>query len=97
MEDSCRDLSEAVSLMKILLTNNRRFFHNEVLNSDGRKLYIKILKVVFRYCPKYRRMLRGLKGIYTIEAVVKVAERIFGMNEGEIKSMLSSNEEQLLP
>ncbi len=97
MEDSCRDLSEAISLMKVLLAGNRRFFHNEVLNSDGRKLYTKITRIISRYCPKYRRALHGLKGIYTLEAVVKVAERILGISEGEIKSMLSLSEERLFP
>ncbi|MEM1643966.1 MAG: hypothetical protein QW369_00575 [Desulfurococcaceae archaeon] len=97
MEDSCRDLSEAISLMKVLLIDSRKFFHNEVLNSDGRKLYIKILRAILKHCPKYRRMLQGLRGVYTLEAVIKVAERILGMSEGEIKSMLSLSEERLLP
>lgn len=97
MEDSCRDLSEAVSLMKSLLIDNKRFFHNEVLNSDGRKLYIKILRAVYKHCPKYRRMLHGLRGVYTLDVVIKVAERILGISRREVESMLSLSDEQLSP
>ncbi len=69
------------ALLRKLLIGYRRYFHNDVLNSDGRKLFEEILRMTVYEHPELRRLVYRLRRDPTIDSVLKLAELVLGRDE----------------
>ncbi|MEM2022014.1 MAG: hypothetical protein QXP80_07310, partial [Zestosphaera sp.] len=66
---------EARTLVVKLLSDRRRFFDkNNVLNSDGRRLLSKVIKLVLRDRPELRDFLSKVRRDPTLDNVMRLAE-----------------------
>ncbi len=66
------------ALLKKLLLGYKRYFHNDVLNSDGRKLFEEILRMTMYEHPELRRLIYRLRRNPTIDSVLKLAKIVLG-------------------
>lgn len=71
---------EARTLVVKLLSDRRRFFDkNNVLNSDGRRLLSKVIKLVLRDRPELRDFLSKVRRDPTLDNVMRLAEELLGV------------------
>lgn len=69
--------NEVESLVRKLLENKERFFDKtNTLNSDGRRLLNKIIKLTLSNHPELRKLASKTRKNPTIENVIKLAEEI---------------------
>ena len=71
------------ALLRKLLLGYRQYFHNDVLNSDGRKLFEEILRMTMYEHPELRRLIYRLRRDATINSVLKFAKIVLGEKEAE--------------
>ena len=64
------------SLLKILLSRDYKYFSNGILNSDGRRLFEKIIKLLMQLNPKYKKRIKKLRKNPTIENIRNFAKDI---------------------
>ncbi|MEO3993219.1 MAG: hypothetical protein QN229_02770 [Desulfurococcaceae archaeon TW002] len=71
-------MSEEVrNLVERLLTNKEEFFDKtNTLNSDGRRLLNKIIKLVLSKYPELRKLASKTRKNPTLENVIKLADEI---------------------
>lgn len=81
-----RDLQ---SLMRKLLRGYYLYFHNDVLNSDGRRLFEEILRMLMYEHPEYRRLVYRVRRNPDLDNVIRVA-RLF-LDEDEIHKLLDTS------
>lgn len=75
---------EVENLVRKLLTNRGEFFDKtNTLNSDGRRLLNKIIKLVLSNHPELRRLATKTRKNPTLENVAKLAEEILSTLEPE--------------
>jgi hypothetical protein len=74
--------TELENLIRKLLTRREVFFDKtNVLNSDGRRLLNKIIRMVLREYPELRKLVSKTRKNPTLENVIKLAEEITHMRE----------------
>ncbi|WFO75305.1 hypothetical protein J4526_09630 [Desulfurococcaceae archaeon MEX13E-LK6-19] len=66
------------NLLKKLLIGYHRFFHNDVLNSDGRKIFEEIVRMIVYEHPEYRRLVYKVRRNPDLEHVLKIASLVLG-------------------
>jgi len=71
------------ALLRKLLLGYKQYFHNDVLNSDGRKLFEEILRMTMYEHPELRRLVYRLRRNPTIDSVLKLAKIVLGDKEAE--------------
>lgn len=71
------------ALLRKLLLGYRQYFHSDVLNSDGRKLFEEILRMIVHEHPELRRSIYRLRRAPTIDSVLKLAKIVLGRREAE--------------
>lgn len=71
------------ALLRKLLLGYRQYFHSDVLNSDGRKLFEEILRMIMHKHPELRRSIYRLRRSPTIDNVLKLAKIVLGRKEAE--------------
>ncbi len=68
---------EVKSLVEKLITNRKEFFDKtNTLNSDGRRLLNKIIKLVLAEYPELRKLASKTRKNPTLENVIKLADEI---------------------
>ncbi|MEM1604395.1 MAG: hypothetical protein QXZ48_05840 [Zestosphaera sp.] len=73
---------EVENLIRKLLTNREEFFDKtNTLNSDGRRLLNKILKLVLSNHPELRGLATKTRKNPTLENVTKLAEEILNTHK----------------
>ncbi len=73
---------EAKKLMTKLLSNKSSFFDkNNVLNSDGRRLLSKVIKLTLRERPELRGILSKTRKNPTLDNVMRLAEELLGVED----------------
>lgn len=77
------------SLMRKLLRGYYLYFHNDMLNSDGRRLFEEILKMLMYEHPEYRRLVYRVRRNPDLDNVIRVA-RLF-LDEDEIHELLDTS------
>jgi len=81
---------ELKSLITKLLTNYRLFFSKDgVLNSEGRKLFENIARIVLREHPERKEIISKVRKKPTIDNIIKVAT--IYVDEDEVYELLNSN------
>lgn len=84
---------EVKSLLAKLLTNYRLFFSKDgMLNSEGRKLFENIARIVIREHPERKELISRVRKKPTIENIIKVAT--IYVSEDEVYELLSSDYEE---
>ncbi len=75
-EHICRDLRYLMT--KILYGRELYFDRNYYLNSEGRKIFIEIARLINKCFPHYRDRMRDLRKNPSIENIAKFAEELYG-------------------
>ncbi len=69
------------ALLRKLLLGYRTYFHNDVLNSDGRKIFEEILRMIMYEHPELRRIVYKVRRNPTIDSVLRIAVLVLGEEE----------------
>ncbi len=69
------------ALLRKLLLGYNKYFHNDVLNSDGRRLFMEILRMLLYEHPEYRRLVYRVRRRLDLDSVLRVAELVLGREE----------------
>lgn len=67
-----------MSLLEKLLLGYRKYFHNDVLNSDGRKIFEEALRMLLHEHPEYRRLIYRARRNPDLDHVIKITSLIVG-------------------
>lgn len=78
---------DVVHLMKKLLLGYNKFFHNDVLNSDGRKVLETIAKALLHEYPEYKKIVYKVRRNPDLRNVMKLAELVLGDSAYELLSI----------
>jgi len=78
--------SDVKSLMKKLILGYRLYFSNDVLNSEGRKIFEELARMLVYEHPYYKALIRRVRRNPTLDNVLKVGEIVLG---DEIHELLS--------
>lgn len=78
---------DIVYLMRKLLLGYNKFFHNDVLNSDGRKVFETIAKILLYEHPEYKKIIYKVRRNPDLQNVMKIAELVLGNNAYELLSI----------
>ncbi len=71
------------NLLRKLLLGYHKYFHNEVLNSDGRRLFMEILRMLLYEHPELRRTIYRVRRRLDLESVLKISRLVLGEEETE--------------
>lgn len=75
---------EVENLLRKLLTKREEFFDKtNTLNSDGRRLLNKIIKLILSNRPELRKLATKTRKNPTLENVARLAEEILSMRKSE--------------
>ena len=74
------------NLMKILLQNASSYFSHDCLNSEGRKLFEEMARMLVYEHPEYKPIIQKTRRNPTFANVLKVAEKVLGKKAGELLS-----------
>ncbi len=66
------------NLLKKLLIHYDKYFHKEVLNSDGRRLFMEILRMLMYEHPELRRTIYRVRRKLDLYSVKKIAYIVLG-------------------
>ncbi|MCD6488585.1 MAG: hypothetical protein J7K21_05105 [Desulfurococcales archaeon] len=71
-------------LLKKLLLGYRIYFHNDVLNSDGRRILEEILRMLMYEHPEYRKLIYKIRRNPDLENILKLGELVLGKEVYEL-------------
>ncbi len=71
-------------LLKKLLLGYRIYFHNDVLNSDGRRILEEILRMLMYEHPEYRKLIYKIRRNPDLENIIKLGELVLGKEVYEL-------------
>ena len=69
---------EVKSLLRKLLLGYHIYFHNDVLNSDGRKIFCEALRMLMYEHPELRRIIYKARRDPSLDNVLKIARIVLG-------------------
>ncbi|KSW11498.1 hypothetical protein CF15_01230 [Pyrodictium occultum] len=72
--------AEACLLLEALLRGYPSYFHREELNSDGRRLFERLARVLQEANPGLRRLVHRVRRSPTLENVLRLAEEFYTCN-----------------
>ncbi|MEM1541462.1 MAG: hypothetical protein QW101_01310 [Ignisphaera sp.] len=79
-------IKEVDILIDELVNNKEKYFDkNLVLNSEGRKLFSRIAKILMVLYPELRRTLSNYRSTPTFEGINKLVERLNEMKMSRIE------------
>jgi len=71
-------------LLKKLLLGYRIYFHNDVLNSDGRRILEEILRMLMYEHPECRKLIYKIRRNPDLENILKLGELVLGKEVYEL-------------
>ncbi len=75
--------SDVKALLRKLLLGYRSYFSNDVLNSEGRKIFEETVRMLIYEHPEFKPIIRKTRRNPTIDNVLKVAKLVLGDEEVE--------------
>lgn len=72
------------SLLRKLLLGYHKYFHNDALNSDGRKIFCEVLRMLIYEHPELRRIIYKARRSFDLNSVLKIAEIVLGDEAREL-------------
>lgn len=73
------------NLMRNLLQNAPAYFSHDHLNSEGRKIFEEMARMLIYEHPEYKPLVRKVRRNPSLANVMKVAEVVLGEEAGELK------------
>lgn len=71
---------EACRVLEALLRGYRGYFSHGVLNSDGRRLFERMARLLLEANPSLRRLVYRVRRDPTVEMVLRLAEEFYNCN-----------------
>ncbi|BES82719.1 hypothetical protein [Pyrodictium abyssi] len=71
---------EACRILEMLLRGYYSYFSRDVLNSDGRRLFERMVKLLLDSNPGLRRLIYRVRRDPTIEMILRLAEEFYSCN-----------------
>ncbi|ALL00262.1 hypothetical protein Pyrde_0212 [Pyrodictium delaneyi] len=68
---------EACRLIEALLKGYSKYFSNDVLNSDGRRLLERLVRLLLETNPGLRRLVYRVRRNPTLEMILRLAEEFY--------------------
>lgn len=66
------------NLLRKLLTNYRLYFSNDVLNSEGRKVFEEMARMLIHEHPEHKPIIQRARRNLSLKNVLKVARMVLG-------------------
>jgi len=71
---------EACRILETLLGEYQSYFSHGVLNSDGRRLFERMARLLLEANPSLRRLVYRVRRDPTVEMVIRLAEEFYSCN-----------------
>jgi hypothetical protein len=66
------------NLLRKLLTNYRVYFSNDVLNSEGRKVFEEMARMLIHEHPEHKPTIRKARRNLSLKNILKIARIVLG-------------------
>ncbi|MCD6510225.1 MAG: hypothetical protein J7L11_07575 [Thermoprotei archaeon] len=66
------------SLLKKLILGYREYFYNDILNSEGRKVFAELARMLVYEHPELKSVVRRVRRDPTLENVLRIARLVLG-------------------
>ena len=72
------------NLLRKLLTNYRLYFSNDVLNSEGRKVFEEMARMLIHEHPEHKPIIQKTRRNLSLKNILKIARMVLGEDAEDI-------------